>query len=66
MTHAHCILDDRVFKPTLRICNTYGFAMTEILRLMRFSVTLYLHLPALFFIFDVCAKGLLIVECLDV
>ena len=49
MVHAHCMLDNEVYKHRLRICNTYSFSISTMTAQTRRSVTLYLHcLPCLF------------------
>ena len=47
MAHAHCILDTKDYKHTLRICNTYCFPSQQWLQ-ERASVLRYNTLPNLF------------------
>jgi hypothetical protein len=41
LAHAHFILDTKVYKHTLRICNTYCFSIATIFARTRLSVSLY-------------------------
>jgi len=43
MAHAHYVLDSKVYKHTLRICNTYCFSTATVLAQTRLSVTLFVH-----------------------
>ena len=48
MAHAHCLLDSKVFKYALRICNTYCFSTATVLAQTRLDVTLFVcTLPVL-------------------
>jgi hypothetical protein len=41
--HAHCILDTKVYKHTLRICNTHCFSTATMVRLTHINATLYVY-----------------------
>jgi len=43
MVHAHCMLDNEVYKHKLRIYNTYSMSISTTTARTRRSVTLYLH-----------------------
>jgi len=43
MAHAHCMLDIRGYKHTLRICNIYCFYTATKIKRTRCNVTLHLH-----------------------
>jgi hypothetical protein len=43
MAHAHCTLDTKGYRHTLRICNTYCFSIATMVARTRFIVTLYVH-----------------------
>jgi len=40
VAHAHCGLDTKDYKHTLRICNTYCFSTATVVERTRLSVTL--------------------------
>jgi len=41
--HALCMLDNWVYKHTLRMCNTYYFSTATVVTRTRLNVTLYVH-----------------------
>jgi hypothetical protein len=41
MAHAHCVLDTRGYRHTLRICNTYCFSSATMIAGTRLNVALY-------------------------
>jgi len=43
MAHAHCMLDTKGYKHTLRICNTYCFSAATTVARTRLNVTLHVH-----------------------
>jgi hypothetical protein len=43
MAHAHCVLNTKGYKPTLRTCNIYCFSTTPMVGRTRLIVTLYVH-----------------------
>jgi hypothetical protein len=43
MAHAHCMMDTKGYKQTLKICNTYWFSTATMVAQTRPSVTLYVH-----------------------
>jgi len=43
MAHAHCMLDTKGYKHTLKICNTYCFSTATMVERKRLSVMLYVH-----------------------
>ena len=43
VAHAHCMLDTKGYKHTLRICNTYCFSTTTMVARTRLNITLYVH-----------------------
>jgi hypothetical protein len=50
MVHAHCMLDNEVYKHKLRIYNTYSLSISTTTARTRGSVTLYLHCLSCFFL----------------
>jgi len=49
MVHAHCMLDNEVYKHRFRICNTYSFSISTMTARRRRGVTLCLHCFSCFF-----------------
>jgi len=46
--HAPCMLDNKGYRHTVRMCNTPCFSTATMVWGMRLNVTLYAHLPVLF------------------
>ena len=57
MTHAHCMLDTKGCKRTLRICNTYCFPTAKVVTPTRLNVTLSGHCLSCVKISSVCRDG---------
>jgi len=51
VTLAHCMLDTKGYKHTLRICNTYCFSTAKVVARTRLNVTLYVHCLSCFQLF---------------
>jgi hypothetical protein len=43
MAHAHCMLDNRGHKHTLRLCNTHYLSTATVVARMSLNITIYLH-----------------------
>jgi hypothetical protein len=46
MAHAHCLLDTKGYKQTIRICHTYSFTTATVVARTRLDVTLLSKLPS--------------------
>jgi len=59
MTHEHCMLDNKGYKYTVRICNNYCFSNAAMVRRRRLCVTSYVHcLSSCLFVWTLCLSDM--------
>jgi len=56
MAHAHCMLDTKGYKRTMRLCIIYCFFTCKLVALKRLSATLYIFCLPCFYFFLLLSK----------